>query len=194
MESENPKIHKTKAAIQKALMALLRDVNYPEIRVGQIISKAEIGRSTFYRHYSSKADVMVDIHRGLFGRFFGGYAHADAWHAEEPPQEMVAFLKVLHQMGPVHFSLMYKLGNDLDYLMCAINAAFSQAVEACLHQAFSYAPLSLPIPILAHAIAGSCTGLIMPWAIGSHDTPPVQFASYMHRTMRAILREAKGSM
>ena len=48
-------------AVKNALMELIHEKNYPRISVQEIAEKADVGRSTLYRHYNSKADILVEI-------------------------------------------------------------------------------------------------------------------------------------
>jgi AcrR family transcriptional regulator len=58
--------NKTKSAIKKALLELIQEKNYPDITVSEITERGNIGRSTLYKHYQSKANVLVDIHKDMF--------------------------------------------------------------------------------------------------------------------------------
>ncbi|WP_108944139.1 TetR/AcrR family transcriptional regulator [Shewanella halifaxensis] len=48
----------TKQNIVAALVQSLRSVTYQQVKVGDLMRRATIGRSTFYRHFSSKLDVL----------------------------------------------------------------------------------------------------------------------------------------
>ena len=50
---------RTKSAIKKALLELIDEKNYPEITVHEITKRGNVGRSTLYRHYQSKADKRL---------------------------------------------------------------------------------------------------------------------------------------
>ena len=52
---------KTKAAIQNAFIGLITEKDYSDIRVTDIVKKANIGRKTFYLHYDNKEDVLNEI-------------------------------------------------------------------------------------------------------------------------------------
>ena len=54
----------TRAAINQALMDLIAEREYDDITVGDIIGKADIGRSTFYQHYQNKDEVFRAVVMG----------------------------------------------------------------------------------------------------------------------------------
>lgn len=59
------RIQKTKKALTEALINLILDKGYEEVTVQDIIDKANVGRSTFYIHYESKEQLLLDGHRNL---------------------------------------------------------------------------------------------------------------------------------
>jgi AcrR family transcriptional regulator len=56
------RVVRTKQALRGALTSLLRTKSYDQITVEDILSKADVGRSTFYSHCHSKEDLL---RRGL---------------------------------------------------------------------------------------------------------------------------------
>jgi AcrR family transcriptional regulator len=63
------RIQKTLQSLHQALIALILEKGYEAITVQQIIDKANVGRSTFYAHFSSKEQLLQsgldDLHRFL---------------------------------------------------------------------------------------------------------------------------------
>jgi AcrR family transcriptional regulator len=57
---------KTENAIQNAFLSLIVEKEYSQIRVTDIVNRANIGRKTFYLHYESKEDVLSGIRNNLF--------------------------------------------------------------------------------------------------------------------------------
>ena len=69
------RVARTRAVLHHALMSLILEKGYEEITIGDICDAANVGRSTFYAHYTSKDDLrrsgldhmrksIVDQHRG----------------------------------------------------------------------------------------------------------------------------------
>lgn len=56
-------MHRTRRALRDALMALLPEVGWDHIDVAKLCERADIGRSTFYLHYTDKTALL----RGAFG-------------------------------------------------------------------------------------------------------------------------------
>ncbi len=53
------RVVKTQQALHEALIALIREKDYDDIVVQDILDRANIGRSTFYTHYRDKDDLLV---------------------------------------------------------------------------------------------------------------------------------------
>lgn len=56
---------KTYAAVLEATSRLLESTPLAELSVAQILSAAAVGRTSFYEHFSSKADVVVKLMRSI---------------------------------------------------------------------------------------------------------------------------------
>ncbi len=65
VKKEDRRIQRTKQALQRALIDLILDKGYEDINVQNIVDRANIGRSTFYTHYSTKDAVFFDSFRAL---------------------------------------------------------------------------------------------------------------------------------
>lgn len=58
---------KTRAAIFGAFEELLSEKPYSAITVGDIIKRADVGRTTFYDNFETKDDLLRELCEGLFG-------------------------------------------------------------------------------------------------------------------------------
>jgi AcrR family transcriptional regulator len=52
------RVRRTRDAIHRALIALMLEKGYDAVTVADIIDRADIGRSTFYTHYTDKQHVL----------------------------------------------------------------------------------------------------------------------------------------
>lgn len=72
MNENDLRVIKTEQHIEQAFLALLQQKSYRAITVQDILDKAAINRSTFYRHYASKdalAEKMVSNFRQVYEKF-----------------------------------------------------------------------------------------------------------------------------
>lgn len=61
--SSNKEYIKAEEAILQAFFSLLEEFSFDQISVSQIIATAKINRSTFYRHYQDKYDIVETIQK-----------------------------------------------------------------------------------------------------------------------------------
>jgi AcrR family transcriptional regulator len=54
------RVRRTRKALRDALLALMSEKGYEAITVQDIIHRADVGRSTFYTHYTDKDDLLQD--------------------------------------------------------------------------------------------------------------------------------------
>ena len=63
-------INKSVLRIRKALIELLKERPFDDIQVKDIVDQAAIARATFYLHFSSKEEVLVNYIDDMFELFF----------------------------------------------------------------------------------------------------------------------------
>ena len=52
---------RTKKLLQEALVSLVQEQEFSDLRVQDITDRADLGRATFYLHYSDKEDLLAAI-------------------------------------------------------------------------------------------------------------------------------------
>ncbi|NNE40856.1 MAG: TetR family transcriptional regulator [Marinicaulis sp.] len=65
-ETDDRRVRRTRRAIFDAFRELVLSRRYDEIRVGDIIEAADVGKSTFYEHFTNKDDVLLSSIEPLF--------------------------------------------------------------------------------------------------------------------------------
>lgn len=64
-EPTDPRSQQTRQALFEAFVALVLSRNYDEISISDIIAKAGVSRSTFYRHYRNKDHILAGSMDGI---------------------------------------------------------------------------------------------------------------------------------
>ena len=62
---EDRRTQKTRTALQEALISLMFEKSYEAILIQEILDRANVGRSTFYTHFSDKDELLVEGLQGL---------------------------------------------------------------------------------------------------------------------------------
>lgn len=69
---------RTRTALHRALIGLIVERDYDEISIGDITDAADVGRSTFYAHFTDKDDLLRSGLGHLRGHLFDAHASAAA--------------------------------------------------------------------------------------------------------------------
>jgi AcrR family transcriptional regulator len=71
------RVQRTRELLQKALIELISEHGYDAITIQDIVERANVGRTTFYLHYSSKDDLFMSCHEAIVSQFHFGplYPH-----------------------------------------------------------------------------------------------------------------------
>ena len=65
MTTEDRRVRRTRRALAQALVALASAHPYESITIRDITEQADIGYATFFRHYASKDDLMLDVFQDI---------------------------------------------------------------------------------------------------------------------------------
>lgn len=66
---EDRRIRRTRNALNQALAELVAEKEYDEITIQEIADRADIGHRTFYRHYTDKDELLVDVMKDALAGF-----------------------------------------------------------------------------------------------------------------------------
>lgn len=180
---------RSKQAIITAFLALLREQSYQSIVVQDITVRANTGRSTFYRYFPSKADVLVEMHKTYFGAMALNFSAALQQAECHPSPGLIRMLTLVQAARNMPITLT-NLGDDADYILRQISTLLRQRIEEELQQTFQAQESAVSLPILAQAITGIYLGLLRGAMEQQFDFSPHQLAATIQRLAQALLREA----
>jgi AcrR family transcriptional regulator len=151
---------RTRQMLMGALGELLREKRYDSITVQEIVDRANIGRSTFYAHFTDKDDVLVDgVHRMLAG--LDTDAAGTAGH-------LLPSLALLHHIGTQ--SDMYQVlarGRGLQLFTTALRDELTvMLTERLAGRVAAGTTPAVPPPLLAAMVVGMFTTAIHAWVSG----------------------------
>lgn len=185
VESGDRRSRRSRSALQHALMDLVATTRFDRITVAQIIERADVGRTTFYKHFESKEDLFLSTHEGLILFFTRSLVGEGGDWPERPTPEMVQFLEMMQASGDMHYYLTWG-GTVQRLLQKRLAAALCQTLSAY------YRPneCRVPFEVLAQHVAASMVSL-MDWWMAQHTPyPPAEFAAMLHEINQASLRAA----
>ncbi|MEO6456859.1 MAG: TetR/AcrR family transcriptional regulator [Chloroflexia bacterium] len=194
------RIQRTRELLQKALIELISERKYDAITIQDIVDRANVGRTTFYLHYSSKDDLLMSCHEAIVSEFHFGplYPHPlsrEELLSPEAPPEMTSAYRHLKEAW-VHLYPIFQ-GKDGPLILRRIRDSSVQEIEANLRVAFVEADSAIPFDVLANYLAGARIALMQWWLEQGRlemrqPYTPENLAQTFHRLQRAAIREAFG--
>jgi AcrR family transcriptional regulator len=189
------RVQRSRALLQQALIDLVRDRRYEAITIQDIVERANVGRTTFYLHFTSKDDLFMSCHEAIVSQFRSGPLHRHPLSREEllspdaPPGMAAAYEHLQDAWG--RLSPIFR-GKDGPLILRRIRDGSAQAIEANLHDAFADAESAIPLDVLATYLAGAQLALVQWWLEQPRSHTPETLAQTFHRLQRAAIRDALG--
>jgi AcrR family transcriptional regulator len=59
-EKIDRRVRKTRKALREAMQVLMSEKGYDQVTIEELTERADIGRTTFYLHYSAKQDLLLE--------------------------------------------------------------------------------------------------------------------------------------
>lgn len=149
---------RTKLSLQHALVQLILEKRYDAITVQDILDVADVGRSTFYAHFTDKEDLLISSYRNVF-RWLQKRLEEDDSKRIAPSLDMFQHIQSHHEL---YLALVrsrkvdefYKIGQKW----------FCKMIEKRIKSLkIEKEKLAVPIPILANHLAGSLINLLKWW-------------------------------
>ncbi len=169
---------RTQQALIDALLALLAEKHYDEISINDIVNRANVGRSTFYAHYQTK-DALL---KAGFARALELLAHHVSFAGSDLDLRLDTAPLFHHAQG--HYELYRTLawGSGFELLTRDGHAALSVMLQERLTQQLTGKPEpSVPVPVLAHALAGTLLILLKWWLDHKMPYPPERMDKFFQQ-------------
>ena len=195
MTKTDRRVRRTHELLQKSLIGLIGERAYDEITIQDIVDRANVARTTFYVHYSSKDDLFLSCHEVIVGEFQSGTFHSHPLSQEEllsleTPIGLIWAYRHLEEAR----SRLYPIfqGKDGPLILRRIRDWSAQEIEANLRVAFTESDSTISFDLLAIYLAGAQIALVQ-WWLEKRQPHTVENLAYMfHRLQRAAIRDALG--
>jgi len=187
------RVQRTRELLRKALIELISERGYDAITIQGLVDRANVGRTTFYLHYSSKDELFISCHEAIVSEFHFGPHHSlsreELLSPEAPPRMISAYRHLLDARA-----LLYPIfrGKDSLLILRRIRDRIAQEIEASLRAAFAEADSTIPFDVLVNYLAGAQIALVRWWLEKRQPHTPENLAQTFHRLQRAAIRDAFG--
>lgn len=193
MTKTDRRIQRTRELLQKALIELISEREYDTIKIQDIIDRANVGRTTFYKHYNSKDELFMSCHEVMINEFHIGPFHPlsqEELLSSEIPVEMTSAYRHLEhkraQLYPVF------QGKNSLLILRQIRDRSAREIEANLRVAFGEAKTMIPLDMLANYLAGAQIALMQWWLEKRRPHTAEKLTQTLHLLQRAAIRDVFG--
>jgi len=147
---------RTKHLLQHVLVQLLLDKRYDSITVQDILDRTDVGRSTFYAHFTDKEDLLLSSYQNVF-RWLEKQIEQDETKRITPSLDLFLHVQSHYKL---YLALVRSRKTDLFYrqgqmFLCRI---IEKRIDSRMDE-----KISIPIPILSNHLAGSLINLLRWW-------------------------------
>ncbi|MEO8113791.1 MAG: TetR/AcrR family transcriptional regulator [Phenylobacterium sp.] len=169
---------------RNALLLAFRDLvlggRYEDLKVTQIASRARVARSTFYMHFRTKDELLMEGLSDPFG------ALADAVAPGAPPDDLAATLDHLWENRRVARSLLTgPMRRPAANLLAGM-------IEARLGVLARGRRVAAPLRLVAHQVAGGQLAAITAWVSGEAPCTVPDLAVALRAMSQAVVVSALG--
>lgn len=193
MPKPDRRVQRTRELLQQALIALIRERGYDAVTIQDIAERANVGRTTFYLHYTSKDDLFLHCHDAILNQFQlnpSTHLSRETLLSPEAPAGMTMAYRHLTEARALLAPILQ--GKDSLLILRRIRDRSAEEIEAHLRDAFPEAESSIPFDLLASYLAGAQIALVQWWLEKRQPHPPELLAQGFHRLQRAAIRDALG--
>jgi len=181
---EDLRIRRTRKMLQQALIEGAEEKGFAALTVRDITRRAMVNRSTFYRHYLDKYDLLeqhiYEIYEGLEkqGGIIRESCHGGLSELLTQIQQFPDFYRVV-------------LGTQADtFLSPRFRQQTQQRLLAYVHRAFPEAqsdPAAPPFDLTFTAAGSAVCGALAWWLEQEQPSTPQQFASWLQQLIYDIM-------
>ncbi len=155
------RIRRTRQALQGALVTLMAEKGYEAVTVQDVIDRADVGRSTFYAHYSDKSDLLQDSLERVRETMRPQPLTASP-DRRRPLSFSLPMLQHVSEQQDLLRALLVRPGTDA--VMTGIRELMTEAVTAEVRAlAAVSAPARVPLPLLVATVVAAFEATLTWW-------------------------------
>ena len=170
---------RTRQAIHTAFFGMVLERRYYEIKIDDIVERADIARSTFYEHFKSKDELLASSLEGPFSILVNLVDESTTKEA------LVGILE--------HFWQNRAMARGI--FAGAIRKKVGMALAVVIQKklAKQLTDKQLPLPLLSIQLSEMMLTPIAAWLLGQAQCSSLQLADLLRKSVTGMLRELKSA-
>lgn len=189
-EKTDRRVQRTRELLRRALMQLINEKGYDAVTIQDITERANLGRTTFYLHYQSKDDLLVDHHSEFDIQIPMAKWSQDATIGDEAIARLVQYLETFAKQRSIYLAIVR--GKDGNLIMRGIQEQMVNNLLETLTDAFPKQEPIMPLAILCNYLAGAQISLINWWMMNQTDHDALTLARMIQRLQYLAIKDAYG--
>lgn len=185
----DPRAEYTKKIIQDAFLDLLREKPFTQITVTELVKKAGINRTTFYKHYLDVQDLLGKIENGQLASLKA--LVSERWASSHDPELVTTeVLRLIREGGERYACLGSRNGDE----------ALNSKLFRMIYEMF-YPVLTQNLPSLSETesqmlyfyLSQGSGGILLWWIQNGMREPPEEIAAYIMTLVRRTIADGAGT-
>jgi AcrR family transcriptional regulator len=174
------RVRRTRHLLRQALVELILRKGYERITVQDIIDHADVGRSTFYAHYTDKDDLLLSGLEELTVTF---EEHMERHFATRGhPNPVLALFQHADQERDLYRALAGRRGAEV--MREGLRRRIGEIGARHIHEFLPGHDVGLPREVAAEFVLSSLMGLLMWWLDNDLPHPPERMADMYMRLVQ----------
>lgn len=174
-EKQDRRVRRTRRALRKALSDLMEEKGYDQVTIEELTERADIGRTTFYLHYSAKQDLLLEQFGEMIDQLVAQLSQTplSAWGQEgdirsvdDYPNRPICMI-FQHAADNKDLYQIVLRGEGVDQASERLQVIMTNAVNTFLShklgQQDEQIALKIPIDLFGNYFAGAILGVIKWW-------------------------------
>lgn len=187
LEKLDRRITKTRLEIKEAFIALMQEKNFNELTVRDITERANINRTTFYKHYLDKFDLLDKYETEICKKIEETIDEVTMNSLKDTFEKQISFLsliKVYEYFNEERALMKVLLGPNSDI---SFQEKIRQLLIRNMHERIlTQVPLeqlNIPLDILIMYVSSAHIGLIRYWLENNIQHTPTEMATILSQIM-----------
>ena len=182
-QSKDRRIQKTQRLLHEALGSLIREKAYDRISVKEILDRANVGRSTFYLHFSDKDELLVSGIHDMLRKVQSNRPPAPAKQYEQIIWFSLPIFEHIHHHRGVGDARMGTRGRAIihEYLRKVLVELIADSIKKNFRgrrKAVTCPPPELLVPYVASTFV-----LVLDWWVESRSPLPPKEVDHLFRAL-----------
>jgi len=183
---DNLRVRRTQKLLREALIELIEEQGFDALTVREITDRAMVSRSSFYRNYQDKYDLVEQIFSEAMQELLDVISEPDAEH---PPQIWIKFFEHIAEYERIYRALLGRKGSP--WFVLKMRASMVDLVKQISHlQPIADRPLYPPSDtFIPDLVATMFVEAITWWLEQGRPYPPEDMARRCTLLVSAIFNE-----